>query len=100
VGIGWIGWTPIFADIVDIWTPIFAPAINWTPIRKRNIPLAESDAGGTAADFWMKGRCHRELDGIVITELNTNECILTCRGQVAKSSAQEMVGACEPVRGP
>jgi hypothetical protein len=41
------------------------------------------------ADFWIKGRWHKEFDGSFITEQDGNGCSKSCSGKVTKVGRQE-----------
>jgi hypothetical protein len=63
------------------------------------IPQFELNAGDTIfrytyegegfADFWIKGRWYKELDGSFITEQDGNGCSKNCSGKVTKLGRKE-----------
>jgi hypothetical protein len=46
-------------------------------------------AGEGFADFWIKGRWYKELDGSFITEQDGNGCSKNCSGKVTKLGRKE-----------
>ncbi len=71
-------------DSVAIYTPM--PKYSLNP---GDTILRYTYEGEGFADFWIKGRWYKELDGSFITEEDGNGCSKNCSGKVTKPGRKE-----------